>query len=149
MKRLSIALVVTFLVTALPAQQRTVDDFFSEFTAEWLRGNPNQATSARYFTGAEQDRLERELTTVSDAYNLERIALAKKGLAELRAFDRTRMTDLQRASSDVLEWQLDTLIQSERFRDIYFPFEQNGGVNVNLPSALTVGHPIATERDAQ
>jgi uncharacterized protein (DUF885 family) len=148
-KAASIAVIAVMAGAGAPAQQRpAVDDFFRDFTAEWMRGNPNQATSVRYFTGAEQDRLERELTPVSDAYALERIALARKGLTQLRAFDRTSMTAIQRTSADVLEWQLDSLVQGEAYRDLYFPFEQNGGVNVNLPAALTLGHPIASEKDA-
>ena len=39
------------------AQQRPIDAFFEDFTAAWVRLSPNQATAARYFTGAEQDAL--------------------------------------------------------------------------------------------
>ena len=42
-------------VLHLHAQQRPIDAFFEDFTAEWVRLSPNQATAARYFTGAEQD----------------------------------------------------------------------------------------------
>jgi uncharacterized protein (DUF885 family) len=136
------------LVAAAPAQRRTVDDFFRDFTADWIRANPNQATALRYFTGEEQERLERELTPVNDAHTLKLIALARKGLAELRSYDKSAMSREQRVSADVLQWQLDSFIQMEPFRHIYFPFEQNGGVNVTLPSALTIQHPIQTERDA-
>jgi hypothetical protein len=31
----------------LPAQQRSVDDFFSGFTAGWVRGNPDQARQSK------------------------------------------------------------------------------------------------------
>jgi uncharacterized protein (DUF885 family) len=136
------------LAVRAPAQQRSIDDFFRDFTAEWIRANPNQATALRYFSGDEQARLERELTPVNDAYTLKLIALARKGIAELRAFDRSRMPPDQRVSAEVLEWQLDSFIQMEPFRQIYFPFEQIGGVNVTLTSALTVQHPIQTESDA-
>ena len=148
-KVLATSALALLAIILAPAQQGTIDEFFDRFTAEWIRHNPNQATSARYFTGEEQDRLERQLTPVNKAYTLELIAMANKGLAELRSFDRGRMTEVQRLSADVLEWQLDALVRSEEYLDIYFPFEQNGGVNVNLPSALTVGHPIATEKDAE
>ena len=77
----------------MPAQQRTIDDFFETFTAEWVRGNPNLATSTRYFTGDEQERLERQLTPVSLSGSVSGSALARKGLDELRAFDRRRMTE--------------------------------------------------------
>src|SRR5262247_2559342 len=113
----ALAAAIVLAARHAPAQPRTIDDFFRDFTAEWMRGNPNQATSVRYFTGAEQERLERELTPVSDAYTLTRIALAKKGLEQLRTFDRNRMTGVQRRSADVLEWQLEGLVESEKYRD--------------------------------
>jgi hypothetical protein len=45
-----------------PDTPSSIDDFFRGFTADWIRHDPNQATSARYFSGDEQDRLERQLT---------------------------------------------------------------------------------------
>jgi hypothetical protein len=41
-------------LAALIPPQRTIDDFFNDFTAPWIRANPNQAVSTRYFTGEEQ-----------------------------------------------------------------------------------------------
>ena len=48
-------------VAAAPARgaERSLADFFREFTDEWVRGNPNQATATRYFSGAEQAAMER------------------------------------------------------------------------------------------
>src|SRR5438067_2266049 len=66
--KIAIAAAVLFLAYGAHAQQRSVDDFFRDFTADWIRGNPNLATSSRYFTGEEQDRLERQLTPQTDAY---------------------------------------------------------------------------------
>lgn len=41
------------LTGALPAQQRNIDDFFRDFTADWVRHDPNTATFSRYFTDDE------------------------------------------------------------------------------------------------
>ena len=133
---------------ALPAETRSIDDFFRDFTAEWVRGNPNLATGARYFTGEEQDRLERQLTPVTEAYRRARIQLARKGLAELGQFDRARMNETQRVSADLMQWQLDTVVREEPFLDFNFPLEQMNGVNVGLIETLTVRHPLANEKDA-
>jgi uncharacterized protein (DUF885 family) len=138
-------LLCSALLTA--QQQRSIDDFFRDFTAGWVRGNPDQAAGTRYFTGEEQRRLERQLTSVTAAYQGTRIALARKGLAELRLFDRARMTDPQRVSADVMQWQLDTIVQGEPYLDYFFPLEQFGGVNIGLVNALTVSHPLITESD--
>lgn len=136
------------LAVSLPGQTPTIDDFFRDFTAEWIRGNPNLATSARYFTGDEQDRLERQLTPQTIAYRRARIQLAKHGLAQLQKFDRGRFTETQRISADLMQWQLDTVVREEPYLDYTFPLEQMNGVNVTLIETLTVRHPLANERDA-
>ena len=131
------------------AQQRTIDTFFTEFTDEWVRGNPNLTTSTRYFSGPEQERLERQLTPETDAYRRARIALARRGLADLRQFNRDTMTDAQRLAADLMEWQLDTIVREEPFLDYTFPLEQMNGVNVRVIETLTVRHPLLGEKDAE
>jgi uncharacterized protein (DUF885 family) len=145
---LALALAV-LAVRHVRAQARTIDSFFSEFTAEWVRGNPNLSTSARYFTGEEQDRLERQLTPETDAYRRARIALARRGLADLRKFNRAAMTDAERLAADLMDWQLDTVVREEPFLDYMFPLEQMNGLNVRVIETLTVRHPLLTERDAE
>jgi uncharacterized protein (DUF885 family) len=150
--RLNLALLVMLSAISISAPQtpapQTIDQFFTDFTAEWVRGNPNAATGARYFTGEEQDRLERQLTPQTEVYTRERIALARKGLAQLRKFDRTRMSDTQRVSADLMEWQLDTVTREAPYLDYSFPLNQFNGVNVNLVEFLTVRHPLSNEHDA-
>jgi uncharacterized protein (DUF885 family) len=150
--RLNLALLLMLSSISVSAPQtpapQTIDQFFTDFTAEWVRGNPNAATGARYFTGEEQDRLERQLTPQTEAYTRERIALARKGLAQLRKFDRTRMSDTQRVSADLMEWQLDTVTREEPYLDYAFPLNQFNGVNVSLVEFLTVRHPLSNDHDA-
>jgi uncharacterized protein (DUF885 family) len=125
-----------------------VDDFFRDFTAQWVRADANLATAARYFTGEEQDRLERQLTPETMAHKRERIRLARQGLAGLAKFDRAKMSDAQRLSADVMQWQLETAAGEEPFLDYTFALEQMNGVNIRLVEALTVRHPMLTEKDA-
>ena len=145
----AVAVFVSIAALAVPRAQGTIDDFFRDFSAEWIRGNPNQATATRYFTGPEQDRLERELTPVTSEWRRARIALARRGLAELDTFDRARLTDNQRVSADVMRWQLNVVVDGAPYEDYSFPLEQFAGVNVDVVNALTVGHPLLTEKDAQ
>jgi uncharacterized protein (DUF885 family) len=134
---------------AIDAQSRSIDDFFGTFAAEWVRGNPNQAVSTRFLSGPEQEPLERELTPVTGEWQRGRIRLARRGLTELRGFDRTGLTPVQRDAAEFLEWQLDTIVRGEPFLDYAFPLEQMGGVNVSLVTALTVSHPVRAARDAE
>src|ERR1700731_3761956 len=116
------------LAAALSAQQPNassgnIDDFFRDFTAEWVRGNPNQATASRYFSGDEQDRLERQSTPETAEWRRGRIQLARRGLAELGRFDRARLNEAQRVSADLMQWQLDTVVREEPYLDYSFPLE--------------------------
>ena len=128
---------------------KNIDDFFRDFTDEWIRINPNLATSLRYFTGEEQDRLERQLTPLSPAFAHTRLQLARKGLAELRKFDRTGMTETQRISADVMQWQLEIAAAEEPYFDYTFPLEQMNGWNVSAVERFTVSRPLSKLRDAE
>jgi uncharacterized protein (DUF885 family) len=135
--------------TAQAPESPSIDKFFTDFTAEWMRANPTAATGARYFTGDEQDRLERQLTPETNAYRRQRINLARKGLAELRKFDLTHLSETQRVSADLMQWQLDTIVREEPYLDYSFPLNQFNGVNVNMIENLTVRHPLSSLRDAE
>ena len=149
-----LALGVTPIATSLRAgapQQgaRTIADFFREFTDDWVRHDPELATATRYFSGAEQDRLERQLTPRTLDWRRDRIRRARQGLAALRTFDRARLTDAQRIAADVMDWQLDMRVREEPFLDYSFPLQQMNGVNVELVETLTVRHPLLSDRDAE
>lgn len=149
MKQAILYLTLVFTLRAqAPAPSANIDDFFRDFTAQWVRGNPNLATSTRYFTGDEQDRLERQLTPETTAYKRERIRLARQGLAELAKFDRAKMSEAQRLSADVMQWQLDTIVREEPFLNFTFALEQMNGANIRLVETMTVRHPVLTEKDA-
>jgi uncharacterized protein (DUF885 family) len=145
---LTVALAGTIAAAQGVQSGRTLDGFFNDFTAEWVRSNPDQATATRYFTGAEQDRLERQLTPATDAFLRARIELASKGLVELGKFDRAGFTEQQRVSAELAQWQLQTVVDQEPYVDFVFPLEQMNGVNVRVVEALTVRHPLLTDKDA-
>jgi len=151
MKKISVvlaALAVVGLSAQQPPPQRTVSNFFDEFTTAWMRANPNQAASSRYFTGAEQEAFEQQLSPETAEFRHARAELAQKGLTELATFDRTRMSDAERLSADLIQWQLGIVVEAEKYRDYVFPLEQFGGANVNLPNTLVVSHPLNSETDA-
>ncbi len=146
--QLLLVVLLSALVACAEPPSRSVDNFFREFTDEWVRRNPNQAVFEQYFEGEEQDALSRQLTPVTDAWQREGIRLAQRGLDELASFDPEAMTDTQRLSADVMRWHLQARIESEPYVDYRFPFQQFNGVNVQIPSQLAVVHPIQSERDS-
>lgn len=138
-----------FTVPALAQQpKQDIGHFFDSFTDEWVRRDPDLATATRYFSGAEQDRLEQQLTPDTRAWELERIALARRGLSELAKFDTAKLSESDRLSAQLMHWMLDSVVRGEKFMDYRFPLEQFGGANVQLVETLTLRHPLATGKDA-
>lgn len=127
---------------------QSVSEFFTDFTDRWMRRNPNAATASRYFDGELQDALDRQITPQTDAHDRETVALARDGLVRLAAFDRAAMSDTERVSAELMRWQLQTIIDGERFSDTQYPLNQFGGANVGLPNLMTVIHPVRNARDA-
>jgi len=143
------ALLAGAVVLDLSAQQSSIDTFFDTFTADWVRLSPNQAIATRYFTGAEQEALESQLTPYTKPQRQRRVAMARRGLEQLKTFDRTVLSDVQRTSADLMEWQLNVVVDGEKYDDYAFPLEQFGGVNIDLVNTLTITHPLAIEKDAE
>ena len=129
------------------AQPRSIDDFFRTISDGWVRMNPNLAVATRYFSGEEQDRLERQITSYSDAAARGRLEYIQRGLEELNRFDRSGMTDAQRLSADLLRYHLQAYVEWSKYDDYMFPLDQFNGANLWLPNALTVQHPVRTPKD--
>ncbi len=147
---LATACLIVGALSLSPAQQRSIDDFFRDFTAEWIRLNPNQAAATRFFSGEEQRQFERQITPLTPEWRRRRVALAERGLKDLAGVTAgATLTDAQQLSADLMRWQLDTVIRMNRYADYTFPFEQFGGANVGLVSLMTVSHPLVTESDAE
>jgi uncharacterized protein (DUF885 family) len=149
LRPLAALVALALMLAAVPhAQQPSLDDFFARFTDEWVRGHPNLAIATRYFSGSEQNALERQLTPLTADFQRERAKMAARGLAELRSFDRARMTPAERVSADLMAWQIELLGAGVPFGDYVYPLEQFAGANVALVSDLTVVHPLGNEQDA-
>ena len=149
LRRSALHLALLLFVVAVPAaQQRSISDFFRQFSDGWVRLNPDLAVFTRYFTGEEQNRLEQQMTSYSAAAERQRLEYLRKGLAELERFDRARLTDAERLSADLLRYQVQQYLDGEKFNDYEFPLDQFAGANINLVNALSVQHAIRTPRDA-
>jgi uncharacterized protein (DUF885 family) len=79
----------------LLAQQGSFDAWAEGVANDMVRASPMQATTTQYFTGTEQDALDRQLTPISKAYRAERVAHATRVLAELSRFDRGGLSPQQ------------------------------------------------------
>ena len=145
------AFAFVLIVSASPtlrAQDAQLDQFFEAFANQWVEADPDLATSTRYFSGEKQRTLERQMTPMTRAWSVERVATAKRGLTQLARFDRQKMSETQRISADLMRWQLQAVVNQEPFFDYNFPIDQFGGANVTLVDNLTVRHPLAVAQDA-
>jgi uncharacterized protein (DUF885 family) len=159
----TIAATVSFLVFAVsagsaaakPAPDAGFDQFAQNLAAEWMRANPMAATTTQYFSGAEEDALDRQLTAVESPYGIPLrdadlaayVARAEKGLSELKHFPRERLSEVQRVSAAALAWQLDDALRMARYADQRYVFDQFRGLQVTLVNFLSQVHPMRTRRD--
>jgi len=141
--------------TGAPPGSPSFDAWAEHLAADWMRANPAAATAAQYFSGEEQDALDRRLTAVDAQYGtpLEPadlaayIARARTALRGLRRFRRDRLSTVQRVSAASLEWQLNDAIRLAEVADDRLVFEQFRGQQVALINFMTQIHPMRTPRD--
>ncbi|MEP7308807.1 MAG: DUF885 domain-containing protein [Acidobacteriota bacterium] len=137
--------------------QESFDAFAERAAADWMRANPAFAAEQQYFSGAEQDALDRQLAGTVGAFRLPidpvardaRVALAQRILAQLATFDRARLTAVQRTSVDLMASNLRQTVASAPLSDHTFIFEQIWGLHVTLVNFLTQIHPIRNPRDIE
>lgn len=149
MKHLLVVAQLCFMASSVMAAAATFDRFTDTFAAEWMRADPQAASALQYFSGAEQDALDRQLTPITKAARAARVAAARRGLAELKRLDRASLDSTQRTSAATLEWQLDDIVRAEPFADYAFVFQQYNGLQVQLVNFLTQTHPLRSRRDIE
>ncbi len=144
-------LIPLLVFTGLEASAATgIDEFFERFTADWVRASPELATFTQYFSGAEQVRIDSQLSPETERVRKERVDRARRGLAELRRFDVKQLSASQRLSARVLEWQLDAVVRSARFDGHHYVFNQGiGGFPAGLVRFLTDIHPARNPGDVE
>jgi len=135
--------------SALFATNPAFDTWADALTTETIRASPTGATITQFFTGAEQDALDRQLTPITPAYRAERVAKAQAARAQLAKFDRAQLSAEQRISAAIIEWSLAGIVDSQPFADFNFVFSQFRGLQVSLVNFLSQTHPIRNKRDIE
>lgn len=135
--------------TAAPAApaDATFAAWSDRFAADWVRANPQLATSTQYFSGAEQDALDRQLTPLTQAQRQKMIALAQSGVARLDQFLAGPLGDEARTSAAVMRWSLANTVASAPYEDYNFIFNQFSGVQIGLVNFMTTTHPLRRASD--
>jgi uncharacterized protein (DUF885 family) len=141
-----------FLSTAassMAAADPAFEAWAEALASDEVRSSPTEATYTQYFSGAEQDALDRLLTPNTKAFRAERVAVARRALTELAKFDRVKLDEQQRTSAAIIEWTLNDEVNSAPYEDFRFVFNQFGGLHVSLVRFLSQAHPIRNRRDIE
>jgi uncharacterized protein (DUF885 family) len=125
----------------------TFNAWADRFAADWVRLNPQLATSTQYFSGAEQEKLDHQLTPLTDMQRQKMRDLARKGIAQLDKYLAGPLDEDQRVSAATMRWSLAKVVEGERFEDYNFVFSQFSGVHVGLVNFLTQTHPLRRAAD--
>jgi uncharacterized protein (DUF885 family) len=133
----------------LAAHGVSFDDWADKVANAKLRNDPEQATQKQYFSGSEQDQLDRKLTPNSVVYRAGEVANAKTALAQLKKIDQKGLTPQQRASAASIAWSLQGAVDAYPYADYNFVFNQFGGLHVQIVNFLTQAHPIRNQRDIE
>lgn len=126
---------------------KAFDTWAEKFAEDWVRMSPQLATSTQYFSGAEQARLDRELTPLTKAQRQKMQAMARTGLARLDKWMAGPLDENQRVSASVMRWSLQNVIANAPFEDHNFVFSQFSGVQVSLVNFMTTTHPLRHPQD--
>ena len=144
-----LGLCLGFAAPGAIAADSIFDLWADALTTEEMRADPAGATAIQYFTGAEQDAADRKLTPISKTYRAERIEAARRALAALAKFDRTKFSPQQRISARIIEWDLNERLKSAAFQEHNFVFNQFRGLHIRLVNFLSQTHPIRNRRDIE
>lgn len=125
-----------------PGGDAAANAFFEQALDERLALNPQIASSLGLRTG--YDRWQ----DASETGDAERLALAERQLAELRAdIDPAALDDATRLSWKVFETAEQRRIAQYRWRNHNYVFDKNG-THVSLPAFLINSHRVESEQDA-
>ena len=134
---------------SLAAQAVDFDAWADKVANAKVRSDPEQATQQQYFSGKEQDALDRKLTPNTIVYRAGEVASAKKTLAQLAKIDMKSLTPQQRASAATIAWSLQGTVDAYPYMEYSLPFNQFRGVHVQIVNFLTQTHPIRNRRDVE
>lgn len=125
----------------------TFNAWADKFAEGWVRLDPERATATQYFSGAEQNALDRQLTPLTEAQRARTRALARAGVHKLDKYLADPLDENQRISAGTMRWSLAKSIEGEQFEDHRFVFAQTTGVHIGLVSFLTQLHPMRNAAD--
>ncbi len=141
---------------AVSSPNQSFDQWSDKFAAEWVRESPQMATRLKYFSGAEQDSLDRQMSMIGEwdmpfgAKALtSRIDRAKNGITVLNEFDPKSLTPEQQTSAALIRWTLDNVAGYADFKSHPYIFDQFTGLQLELINSLTQSMALKSPREVE
>src|SRR5437588_9935151 len=97
-------LIITPPVAPQPSPKPNIDEFFDRYAKDQARHSPYTSTWTQVLPPKEQEKLDAELDPATEAHTTAYFRRTQEALSELRRFDRSRMTPVQRVTAAALEW---------------------------------------------
>src|SRR6186713_2159462 len=107
MRRFLLAVCLVCGLASAAAQQPGPTDFaqfVQRYSDEWMRFHTNAASTRRYFSGGEQEAMERQIEPVTRARRAAEVRLIDRGIEGLRKFDRSRLSVSDQRILDIVSW---------------------------------------------
>ncbi|MBI1743662.1 DUF885 domain-containing protein [Candidatus Acetothermia bacterium] len=124
-----------------------LSQFFENFLAEYLKRDPEWSSDLRLF-GNVPDPTGDQLTDASLQGQKKTDEFLREKLQQLRSFDRSKQSEKQLLTTDILDWYIDDILRGEEFMLDDYPVNQVFGVQNTLISLMTDLHAINNSLDA-
>lgn len=134
-------------IPGVSADPSTFDDFLEEAFFAQITRDPELISELGLATVFGMDNSQ--LTSVSNAFQLETYDLLRSHLDTLHAYDRAALTSEQQLSYDIFEWYLDDLLRGQEWRFYDYPVNQTLGIQNMLIEFMTDRHPLSNLQDAR
>ena len=123
------------------------DKWSDDFAADWVRLSPERATGGQYFSGAEQQALDRQLSPVGPAQRAKYLSMARAGVARLDTFLKGKLDPTQRISAETMRSALAHSVAGAPYQDHAFVFSQFSGAHISAVNFMTQTHPMRRAAD--
>lgn len=90
-----------------------------------------------------------KLSDASEAFQDKMFAFIKRDLGYLRSYPRTRQDNVTLLSTDIMDFFLDDIARTERFRHHDYPLNQMFGIQSEMPNFMMTLHPVVSSLEGR
>ena len=130
-------------------KDRDIEAVFDSYFREIIGRNPEIATEIGVTKEMGYPVANDRLTDVSEKAAREEYDINRKYLARLKSFDGEKLTGSERVAADILIWEIEDILRSEKFWWHRYAVDHMNGAHSYLTGLMTELHPMETLQDGQ